>query len=762
VEAFPAAPAFLEPVKLLQPPGDATQWFVLEKAGRIKRLNVANPAGAAVWLDLTNAVDPAGEGGLLGLAFHPAYPATPEIYVSYTAPGLPLTSILSRFILDNVNTPQAATEQILLTVDQPADNHNGGDIAFGPDGYLYFGLGDGGGGDDIDQHAQNNTDLLGAMLRIDVVGVPFSERYGIPPGNPFAANPKCGPAGNAQACPEIYAWGFRNPWRWSFDRQTGTLWLGDVGQGAWEEVDVVERGGNYGWRCREGAHDLFPADCPAGGLIDPVVDYGRDIGTTVTGGFVYRGTAMPSRHGQYVFGDFSAGWVAVLGDDGNGGLVRQEVFNGYSIATFGQDQAGEIYFADFNDGRIRKLVPAGGAPTDTIAENLADTGCVNAASPAQAATGLVPYDINAPLWSDGAAKERWMALPDGTTISIDAAGDWIFPTGSVLMKNFRLNGRLVETRLLMRHPDGVWGGYTYEWNDAQTAAIRVRGGKTRQVEGQAWIYPAENQCRQCHTQAAGFSLGPETAQLNRIFLYPATGKTANQLTTLEHIGMLSAPLPGPASTLPRLANPADAAQVVHARARAWLHTNCAQCHRPSGPTPVAMDLRNATALQDMQICNIGPSAGDLGIVNARIVGPADAKHSVLSARAGRRDSNGMPPLASNLVDAQGVALLNTWINGLGSCTDTDSDQADDARDNCVTIANTDQRDTNDDGFGNACDADLNNSGGLVNFADLAVFRAAFGTSNADADFNGSGGLVNFGDIAIFRSLFGKPPGPAAP
>ena len=756
-DAFPTAPNFTNPVKLAQPPGDATRWFVLERAGRIKLLNVANPAAAAVWIDLSARVDTAGEGGLLGIAFPPTYPATPQVYVSYTTDGSPLTSIVSRLILDNVNAPQNVTEQVLLTVNQPYDNHKGGDIAFGTDGYLYLGLGDGGSGGDPQNHAQNNTDLLGAMLRIDVAGVPFSERYRIPADNPFAANPKCGPGANAQACPEIYAWGLRNPWRWSFDKSSAALWLGDVGQSAYEEVDLIERGGNYGWRCREGAHDYNTANCPTGGLIDPVADYGRTVGTTITGGFVYRGTAIPSRVGQYVFGDFSSDWVAALRDDGSGGYVREQLFSGYSMATFGQDQAGEIYFAGYSDGRIRKLVPSGGPPSNPIPANLADTGCVNPANPSQPASGLVPYDINAPFWSDGAVKERWMALPDGTTISVDAAGDWTFPSRSVLMKNFRLNGRLVETRLLMRHPDGVWAGYTYEWNDAQTAATRVVGGKTRQVEGQGWIYPSEGQCQQCHTPAAGFSLGLETAQLNRDFLYPSTGRTANELTTLSHIGMFAAPLP-PAATLPKLASPPDATAPLQGRARAWLHTNCSQCHRPGGPTPVGMDLRNDTALQDMEACDIGPSAGSLGISGARIVAPGDAAHSILTARAGRRDANGMPPLATNIVDSAGVALLTIWINGLGSCNDADNDQVDDARDNCTNAVNADQRDTNGDGYGNACDPDLDGSG-VVTAADYAILRGRMNTTDADADLNGSG-RVTAADFTILRGYLNRAPGPS--
>ena len=268
-DPFPGAPAFSGPVKLLQAPGDATRWFVLEKTGRLKMLPVANPAAVSVWLNLSGVVDSGGEGGLLGMAFHPNYPATPEIFLYYTVTGSPMTTVVSRFILDNVNAPQAPVEQILLTVSQPYTNHKGGDIAFGADGFLYIGLGDGGSGGDPQGHGQNNTDLLGAMLRIDVQNVPFSERYRIPLDNPFAGFAHCGPGSNTHLCPEIYAWGLRNPWRWSFDPQTGTQWVGDVGQDLWEEVDILQRGGNYGWRCREGLHAYNTGGCAAGGFVEP-------------------------------------------------------------------------------------------------------------------------------------------------------------------------------------------------------------------------------------------------------------------------------------------------------------------------------------------------------------------------------------------------------------------------------------------------------------------------------------------------------------
>lgn len=669
VDAFPTAPDFAQPTKILQVPGDGSRWFVLEKSGRIRVFSVGNPAAVATWLDFSTLVNDSSEGGMLGMAFHPEYPATPEVFVSYTGnPGGPMESRVSRVILDDVTSPSVTTEQILLTVDQPFDNHNGGDIAFGNDGYLYFGLGDGGSGGDPFDYAQNDTRLLGKMLRIDVAGVGYpSPGYSIPPDNPFATNPKCGPAGNVADCPEIYASGLRNPWRWSFDEPTGDLWLGDVGQGSREEIDRIERGGNYGWNCREG-FIAGPENCSTTGLIDPVTDYPRSDGSSVTGGFVYRGTALPELAGRYVFGDFGSGRIWALADDGAGGYSNDLlVGTSLGISAFGLGEDGELYVADYFGGRLWRLAPAPGGGADPIPSSLADTGCVDASDPTAPASGMIPYAVNAPFWSDGAAKERYFAIPDGTTVARNPAGAFEFPSRSVILKSFRLGGQLVETRLFMRHPDGVWAGYTYEWNGAQTVATRVIGGKTRQVGGQTWIYPSEAECMQCHTAAAGFSLGPEIAQLNRQFAYPFPGQTANQLATLEHIDWFTTPLPGEPDTLAALADPSDAGESLTDRARAYLHTNCANCHRPGGPTPSSMDLRATTALAAMNACDVLPQSGDLGIANARLIAAGDATRSVLAERMTRRDVDGMPPVSSNLVDDDGVTLVSDWINSLSSC-----------------------------------------------------------------------------------------------
>jgi uncharacterized repeat protein (TIGR03806 family) len=670
--AFPAL-TFTSPVGLLQEPAAPSRWFVLEQAGVVRTFaNSDAAATSTVFADLTDRVRSGGETGLLGLAFHPRFPTDPRIFVSYTT-GSPLVSRISVFRSnDGGATLDRSSEQVLISLNQPETNHNGGHIAFGPDGLLYIGFGDGGGGGD--QHGsigngQELATLLGKMLRIDVdTAPPAGTSYAIPATNPFPDGARCNANGTTASggrCAEIYAYGFRNPWRFSFDRQGGALWAADVGQGAWEEIDRVTVGGNYGWRCREGAH-AFNSTCGgATGLIDPVAEYSHAEGSSITGGFVYRGSANPQLVGRYVFGDFGSGrlWsidaTAAPTQTISGGSTT-----GVNFSAFGEGADGELYAVNYG-GTLHRVTQGGGGSGGGVASSLSQTGCATPGAPSTPVTGMIPYAPIAPFWSDGATKERYVAVPDGKSIAVDAQGDFDLPAGSVLVKHFRLNNQLVETRLFMRHPDGVWAGYTYEWNAAGSDAVRVVGGKTVTVAGQPWTFPSEAQCLQCHTSAAGASLGLEIPQLNSPLAYP-TGRTVNQLTTLNAVGLLSPALTQDVATLPHLVDPYGTAGTLAERARAYLHTNCAQCHRPGGGTPDDMDLRASTPLPQTKLC-AAPAAGDLGIAGAQRLVPGSAATSLVVARMNRRGPDQMPPIGSNVVDAAGVALLTQWIASLTSC-----------------------------------------------------------------------------------------------
>ncbi len=342
IEPFPNL-SFNQPLDFQVPDGDADRIFVAEKRGRIVVFeNDAATTTKTDFLNLSN-ISTSSEQGLLGLAFHPNYSANGYFYVCYT-PSASL-SVISRFTVStDANIANAGSEEVLLEIPQPFTNHNGGQLTFGPDGFLYIAVGDGGGGGDPENHAQNRTNLLGNILRIDVDNRENGLNYAIPPSNPFVDQ--------AQVRPEIYAYGLRNPWRMSFDAQNGSLWTGDVGQGEREEINVITSGGNYGWKILEGT-SCFSGDCETTGLTAPVYEYGHDNGDrSITGGFVYRGTAIPSLTGKYVYGDFVSGRIWALDTADNTNKLISE--SRLSISSFGTDNNNELYVCAF-DGKIYKL-----------------------------------------------------------------------------------------------------------------------------------------------------------------------------------------------------------------------------------------------------------------------------------------------------------------------------------------------------------------------------------------------------------------------
>lgn len=338
---------FQAPVFLAAVPGDDGLLAVVEQAGVIKVFDEEEGDRAGVLLDISGKVKSGGEQGLIGLAFDPDFAENGEFYVHYTAAPSG-GSVISRFTADNgALLPRAdpASETVLIEQGQPYSNHNGGMLAFGPDGFLYIAFGDGGGRGDPEGNAQDLSTILGKILRVDVRGGPG---YTIPADNPFA--------GQAGARGEIWAYGFRNPYRFSFDRETGALWAGDVGQGSREEVDLVTRGGNYGWNLFEGSEVyLNPDNRPAAEFIGPVAEYGRSEGISVIGGYVYRGDRIPALSGAYLFGDYGSGTVWALVYDGAASRVAANIAIAAvpSISSFGEGASGEIYVISLAGGIYR-------------------------------------------------------------------------------------------------------------------------------------------------------------------------------------------------------------------------------------------------------------------------------------------------------------------------------------------------------------------------------------------------------------------------
>ncbi|WP_394846591.1 PQQ-dependent sugar dehydrogenase [Pendulispora brunnea] len=662
------------PMMMAQLPGDASRWYVAERNGKILSFPVQNPPNTPREdLNIGSQLSDLGsEGGLLGMAFHPKFAQNGYVYLSYTTgTDSAIVSTIKRFTSAAKNGTAFGAQSDVLSFNQEArGNHKGGCVQFGPDGYLYASFGDGGGSNNEFGHGQDTDTFFSKVLRIDI---DKGNGYAIPSDNPFANDPtKKG---------EIYAYGFRNPFRFSFDigkpgrEGTGELWLGDVGQDNWEEVDKVRKGGNYGWSKKEGTHCFPPntTNCSSVGLIDPVYDYPQPNGNAraVTGGRVYRGKAIPELVGKYVFADSSSGEVWTLSFDATSGKPVVVKINdsgtGGTFTSVNEDADGELYLTALGN-KIYKVVPNAKPPASTFPEKLSQTGCVDPANPKNPAAGLIPYGVNSPLWSDGAEKERYLALPDAAKIHVNADGDFDLPKGTVLVKTFSIGGKRVETRLFMRHDDGDWGGYSYEWNDEQTDATLLASNKSKPLGSQTWYYPSRSDCVSCHSTAAGRSLGLELGQLNGDFVYVSTRRLSNQLATFDHIGLFDAPLGGAPETLAKFPKPTDEGNLGD-RAASYLHANCSFCHRPNGIGGGGTDFRYATTLPNRKACNANPENGNLGIADAKIIAPGAPKKSLVSVRVHTLDtSKRMPPLATSLVDDQGAKVLDDWIQGLTTCT----------------------------------------------------------------------------------------------
>lgn len=670
------------PIYLTQPPGVNDRYYVLERPGRVKTFLMTDAAVTQA-VDFSAQVVTRGEGGALGMAFHPNFSVNRYVYIFMTVAreaygvtdnNVSMISVVRRYTVsadgrsfDNAVDILAPLNANDTRLNHRWNNHKGGWIGFSPiDGYLYIATGDNGEGpgnapiaNNFPHPASDLQSLHGKVLRIDVDS---ALPYGIPTDNPFAT-------GGGAA--EIFAWGLRNPWRASFDRLNGDLWVGDVGEGAREKINLIERGGDYGWPYREGHLDRCNGCARGAASIAPVVDMPHSDGwRAVIGGYVYRGNALPELQGRYIFADFVRSGFSTISFDNNGEAFAEDfISGGGGSQTLSEDNAGNIW--QVHDwGGFNRLTRVSAPAASEFPATLSATGCFDADNVRAPNSGVVSYDLNSPLWSDGAAKERHFALPDNTHITIEANGQWSFPVGSVLIKTFVLGNTPVETRLLVRHQDGDWGGYSYEWNDSGTEAHLLAGSKTKTVGNQLWRYPSRAQCMTCHTApngnfAAERVLGLETAQINRDFVYPGN-LLANQIQSLASVSYFAHD-PGPHNQLARMPDPIHGDAPVGDRARAYLHTNCANCHQPNGPGRASMDLRYSTASANGGYCNTLPAFGNFGIADARLVKPGNAAHSIIPLRMQRTDAHRMPPLGVHIVDTAGVGVVEQWINSLPGC-----------------------------------------------------------------------------------------------
>ena len=620
-----------------------------------------------------------------GLEFHPDFQENGYVYV-FIRERLPnpVRSRISRFETYPDNRLKIDPTTQLVVLEFPSIGHSGGSMKFGPDGYLYIGTGDGYGQEDPLKTGQDTSDLLASILRIDVDNTRPAKPYSVPKDNPFVNTPG--------TRPEIWAFGFRQAWKMSFDRKTGDLWVGEVGQSTWESIYRVKRGGNYGWSVKEG-FQWFRPNRPLGPapLSPPVVSHSHGEARSMTGGFVYHGSRLPELAGAYIYADWETGKIWALRYDREKEKVtwHEELDDtSLDIAAFGETHAGELYMMTNRTGQIYELVKRPKLRDDQkpppFPRMLSETGLFESTKDHEPAPGVIPYSVNAPLWSDAAYKERFLALPGDSKIEYMKNGRWLFPEGAVLVKTFSIDmeegnadsRRRLETRLLTLQsgPTGreQWAGYTYIWNDEQTDAellgkdllketytIRDASAPSGTRE-KTWYYPSRTDCMICHNEKARFVLGVNTEQMNREHQY--AGGTDNQLRTLQHIGLIDKPFPDRPDKLPRLIDPADESHSVDERVRSYLHANCAHCHQRGGGGNAEVQLIYDIPLDKTLMVNNAPQHGNMGVEGSVLLKPGDAERSVLFTRMNTRTEGGMPHIGSLEVDQDAVELIRQWIN----------------------------------------------------------------------------------------------------
>ncbi len=720
-----------DPTMMIPEPG-TNRLYVSSRQGQIfsfeNRLDVSK---LVEFLNLTNITQGWDDCGLLAFAFHPDFNragATKRfVYVWYhyspapvVEPARPSSLTPGYDRLSRFTVPEGSlvadrnSEQVLINQFDHNLWHEGSGMAFGPDGFLYVSVSDEGAAYDFYNNTQTiRGKMFSGVLRIDVDQDParshpirrqplpetdlppgwaensYTTNYFIPNDNPFLD-----PAGGQLE--EFWAVGLRNPHRMTLDPASGRFWIGDVGQDTWEEVDVLDRAANFQWGYMEGFHPVNGKTKPApadfiGIERPPIYEYEHgSMGNCVIGGYVYRGEQFSKElGGKYIFGDNGSGRIWAMTWNGTNSSTVNYLCNmppgvNYTgLSSFGLDEKNELYMLKMGrPSKIYKLVRAD-TPRQTISagvklpQHLSETHAFADPVHLKPAAGIIPYDVNSPLWSDGAAKQRWIAVPANEKITFSPTENFSFPAGTVFIKNFDLtvnetNGakRHLETRLLVRSPIGGVYGVTYKWRDDGSDADIVSAALTENiavtnatgVRTQTWYYPGPMDCLVCHNPNAGSVLGVNARQLNGPLTYPATGVTDNQLRTLNHLGLFNAQDEASLTNVPKLVHVDDTNYPPEYRVRSYLDANCAQCHRPNGVAGY-FDARFSTPLAKQRLID-GPLANSLRDANMRVVKPRDLARSVLYARIHLTGNLQMPPLARNVVNTNAIETVAEWIDHL--------------------------------------------------------------------------------------------------
>jgi len=666
-----------EPVYMLPEPGTDRVWL-LELKGRIIAFNPndAEPQPVEIFAIPESKVL-ATE--VYSFTFHPQYIENGQVFLfindkNKEGPDRNEHDRITRFQTSG-NPRKIIPESREEIIAWASAGHAGGDMAFCDDGMLYITSGDGTSGSDPDNTGQDITDLRGGILRIDVDHPDEGKPYGIPKDNPFLHIP------NARH--ELWAFGLRAPWRMSFDRETGNLWVGEVGQDLWEMIHLIRRGGNYGWSVMEGTHPFIPdRKLGPGPVIPPIVEHPHSEARSITGGYVYHGSKLKELDRMYIYCCYATGTVWAFRYENNQVTDRRVLADStYMVAAWGRDHANEIYLLALS-GEIFELernpVQEANASFPT---KLSETGIFTSVKDQTPAPGVLPYTVNAPAWADGATVERYLAIPGDGTIEAVASRGWNLTDGSVLVQTLSLpmeegnpaSARYIETRMLTRQ-GGEWAAYTYLWNDEQTDAelvdkegldhkLTIRdasapgGERTR-----TWRYAARSECMGCHSRAANYVLGLNTLQMNKPHHYESV--TDNQMRTLNHVGFFKPALDKHPSTEKKLVNPYDQTADLGARARSYLHANCSHCHVSDGGGNARMELEFTTEPEKTQIFGITPLHGGFDMPAADLIAPGDPYRSVIYYRISKLGRGRMPQLGSNIVDEEARQLFHDWITQL--------------------------------------------------------------------------------------------------
>jgi putative heme-binding domain-containing protein len=695
VRAYPNL-KFEHPLLIVRCPG--TSRFVIgEQAGVLYSFPDRPDAKADLFFDLrreikTIRLNPEARRieAVYGLAFHPDFETNRRCFVCYTLQGanrrqrnLKDGTRVSRFTVTKSDPPRIdpASEEIVLTFLQ--GGHNGGDLHFGRDRMLYISTGDGADPnppDDLNT-GQDISDLLSSVLRIDVDRKDEGKNYAVPKDNPFVAM--------KGARPEVWAYGFRNPWRMSFDRQTDELFVGDVGWELWEMVHRVEKGGNYGWSAKEGPQPIKPEKVGPTPIHPALIELPHTLACSITGGYVYRGQKFPELRGAYVFGDWETRRLWAARFEGDRTREMPEIARpSVRIVAFGEDQNGELFFLDYDGGTVHTLERNAGAGRNAdFPTTLSQTGLFSSVAQHTPAAGVIPFNVISQQWHDGATAEYLLALPGTSSVTLYADGKPIpglvywhsfrmhFPKDAVLLRTLSLGGRRVETQML--HYEGVdWRGYTFAWRDDQTdadlvpadgAEKEIRDGKQQRL----WLYPSRSQCMSCHSNQSEYALAFSLEQLNR----PGPDGR-NQLIALTEGGYIhrvdsndrpQSPFDAAsAAREPKLTDPTDPGQPLEARVCSYLHANCGHCHSDHGGGSVPMRLKFPITVAEMKAIGAHPTRGDFGLPDASIIKPGDPAASTLYFRMAKFGRDRMPQLGSERPDETGLKLIEQWITGLGA------------------------------------------------------------------------------------------------